>query len=207
MTVKRKKILMKRMRRGVGRLPINDPQRMRRGMGRRLINDPRSRQAKGATRRETFGDKTREWLPRHGDGERRTVTRHTENVRQRVCNVVLMWLCKENWSGVDFIASTHPCCTVLSHVSPTVAWIISIFKSFWSHPCFYMHVIFLVIFSTSLLVPVLVWGQSSFCTKTWKTCQIWFLSKHISCTVLYFIKMKFVSKGYPTICEVIYINV
>lgn len=90
MTVKRKKILMKRMRRGVGRLPINDPQRMRRGMGRRLINDPRSRQVKGATRRETFGDKTRKWLPRHGDGERRTVTRHTENVRQRVCNVVLM---------------------------------------------------------------------------------------------------------------------
>lgn len=112
MTVKRKKILMKRMRRGVGRLPINDPQRMRRGMGRRLINDPRSRQAKGATRRETFGDKTREWLPRHGDGERRTVTRHTENVRQRVCNVVRMWLCKENWSGVDFIASARPCCTV-----------------------------------------------------------------------------------------------
>lgn len=154
MTVKRKKILMKRMRRGVGRCPINNP---------------RSRQVKGATRRETSGDKTRVWLPRHGDGERRTVTRHTENVRQRVCNVVLMWLCKENWAGVDFIASTHPCCTVLSHVSPTVACIISIFKSFWSHPCFYMHVIFLIVFSTSLLVPVLVWGQSSFCTKTWKT--------------------------------------
>lgn len=154
MTVKRKKILMKRMRRGVGRRPINNP---------------RSRQVKGATRRETSGDKTRVWLPRHGDGERRTVTRHTENVRQRVCNVVLMWLCKENWAGVDFIASTHPCCTVLSHVSPTVACIISIFKSFWSHPCFYMHVIFLIVFSTSLLVPVLVWGQSSFCTKTWKT--------------------------------------
>lgn len=189
MTVKRKKILMKRMRRGVGRRPINNP---------------RSRQVKGATRRETFGDKTRVWLPRHGDGERRTVTRHTENVRQRVCNVVRMWLCKENWAGVDFIASTHPCCTVLPHVSPTVAWIISIFKSFWSHPCFYMHVIFLIVFSTSLLVPVLVWGQSSFCTKTWKTCQIWFLSKHFSCTVLYFIKMEFVYKGYPTICEAIY---
>lgn len=154
MTVKRKKILMKRMRRGVGRRPINNP---------------RSRQVKGATRRETSGDKTRVWLPRHGDGERRTVTRHTENIRQRFCNVVRMWLCKENWSGVDFIASTHPCCTVLPHVSPTVAWIISIFKSFWSHPCFYMHVIFLIVFSTSLLVPVLVWGQSSFCTKTWKT--------------------------------------
>lgn len=75
MTVKRKKILMKMMRRGVGRRPINNP---------------RSRQVKGATRRETSGDKTRVWLPRHGDGERRTVTRHTENVRQRVCNVVLM---------------------------------------------------------------------------------------------------------------------
>lgn len=150
----RKEILMKRMRRGVGRCPINNP---------------RSRQAKGAKRRETSGDKTRVWLPRHGDSERQTVTRHTENIRQRFCNVVRMWLCKENWSGVDFIASTHPCCTVLPHVSPTVAWIISIFKSFWSHPCFYMHVIFLVIFSTSLLVPVLVWGQSSFCTKTWKT--------------------------------------
>lgn len=154
MTVKRKKILMKRMRRGVGRRPINDP---------------RSRQVKGATRRETSGDKTRVWLPRHGDSVRQTVTRHTENIRQRFCNVVRMWLCKENWSGVDFIASTHPCCTVLPHVSPTVAWIISIFKSFWSHPCFYMHVIFLIVFSTSLLVPVLVWGQSSFCTKTWKT--------------------------------------
>lgn len=57
MTVKRKEILMKKMK-------------MRR-LGRRLINSPRSRQAKGAMRRETFGDMTRrgQWLPGHRDSE------------------------------------------------------------------------------------------------------------------------------------------
>lgn len=162
----------------------------RRRVGRHLTNSPRSRQAKGAMRRETFGDKTRDiGSPDTETVRRQTVTRQKENVWQGFCNVVRMWLCvRKKDQGLISLHQHIIGCTVLPRAPPTVAWIISIFKSFWSHPCLYhyMHVIVFIIFSTSLLVPVLVWGQSSFCTKMWKTCQIRFLSKHITCTVLYF---------------------